>query len=295
MSHPAEYWVKFLMSRREHTFTEIEGMCEMALLSGVKTEHMQYLRYRFEESAPVPFRGHDIRHRPSTTFLRQEGIYDAWHRGKPMRAAIDLLAESRVRALVETFILSPLKPEQAVAKIKKSTGHCLDVKTYELFRHYFWNPELLSGEEWGEYIARRRVAHQDWLRLARTSRGPKGVQLLLWKTGTGPIRHVDVGKMFAHMRNVAFMKVLEMEHEPAGKDHAAAFRNYVQSAKLAQEEVTASAAAMADVLDSFKAFKMATVDDEVLSLAELTDGSKGTVSLPGDVIGADDKIKMEDY
>lgn len=270
-------------------------MCEMALLSGVEYDYLEYLRYQIEEDAPVPFRGHDLRHKASTTFLRRHGIFEAWHRNKCMRTAIDLLGDTKVRPLMETFILSPLKPEQAVRKISKAVDVGLDVKTYELFRHYFWNPELLGMEEWGEYIHRRRVAHQEWLRLAVTARGPQGVQLLLWKTGTGPVRHVDSGKMFTHLRNIAYMKALEMEHQPAGKDHSTAFRNYVQSAKMAQEEVTASAAAMMDVLDSFKAFQMSTSQERVPSILELTDGNSGTVSIPGDVSGEDEKIKMEDY
>jgi hypothetical protein len=293
--HPSEFWIKALLSKRRHSFSEIEAMCEMAGIGAVEMDYLHTLRSILDNDEPVPFRGHDPSHEPSVAFLRRHGIFEAWHRPSTMRLVLDLLASPKVRPLLETFILSPMKPEQAVRKINNSTGANISVETYELFRHYFWNNELLSIREWADFRQNRRVAHNEWLRLAATAQGPDGVRLLLWKTGTGPIRHIDSGKLFTHLRDIAFMKALELEHQPASKDNSIAFRNYVQSAKSAQEEVTASAAAMKDVLNSFKAFQMKTQDDKVVSIMELTDGNRATYSEAEDATGSEDDIKMGDY
>jgi len=296
MPHPSEYWLKFLLSRKEHTFDEISTMCEMNGVGGVTSEDLMYLRSVLADDEPVPFRAHDQRHKQSMSYLRRHGIYEAWHRNKWMKDAIELLGDAKMRPLLETYILSPMRPDQAVRKLKTVTGRKIDVRTYDLFAHYFWRPDAMSVEEWGDFIHRRRVAHQEWLRLAVTSRGPEGVRLVLWKTGSGPVRHIDSAKIFTNLRNIAYLKALELEHLPAGKDHSIAFANYVKSAKVAQEEVSASAAAMTDVLDSFKAFQMSTVVDEVPSIQQLTDGGKGgTFSEAEDVTGDDDKIRMDEY
>ncbi len=292
--HPAEYWVKFLLSRREHSYDEVAGMCEAIDVGGLNGQFLAGLDGVLRRDMPTPFRGFDKQHTSSMVFLRREGIFDAWHKSRYMRAAMDLLGNSTPRALLETFILAPIKPEQAVRKIETVTGVDIDVRTYELFRHYFWNPDLLNAEEWGDFIAIRRASHKEWLRLAVTAKGPQGVQLLLWKTGSGSVRHIESSKIFSHLRNIAYLKALELEHEPAGKDNSIAFRNYVESATKANAEATASAGAMADILDSFKAFKMRTTVGVATSLGQLTSGGE-TFSEAEDGGAADDSIKMEDY
>jgi hypothetical protein len=292
--HPAEYWIKFLLSRREHGFEEIVAMCVAADLGELDPNYLRALDTELRAEAPVPFRGHDLRHRASMTFLRQCGVYDAWHRNAAMRQAMSMLGNAQVRPLMEAFILSPMKPDQAVKKIFQNTGVDVSERAYELFRHYFWNSQLLSMEEWGEFIAGRRVAHKEWLRIAVTAKGARGVQLLLWRTGSGALRHIDSGRMFTDLRNIAYMKALELEHEPADKDNATAFRSYVHSAKMAQEEITASAAAAQDLVDSFQGFHMKSITPKLPSVLQLTAGGE-TLSEAEDVTLSEDSIKMEDY
>lgn len=274
--HPARYWISFLLSRCEHSFDEIKAMCQMIQLGAVTNEYLSQLRDQLLTDMPVPFRGTNLAHRPSVVFVRRHQIYEAWSRPPEMVEAIDLLGEPRRRALLETFMLSPLTPEQALTRINRGADKPISLEAYRLFQHYFWNASLLNGEEWGDYIRRRRVAHEEWLQLAVKAQGPSGVQLLLWKTGMGAVRHIDAGKLFTHLRNIAYFKALELEHEPASKDHSTAFRNYVLSAKMAQEEATASATAMTDVLDSFRAFQLQTAEQPVTTV----DALSGTVSAP---------------
>lgn len=283
--HPARYWITFLISRCEHSFDEIKAMCQMVQLGAVTNPYLTRIRDELYASMPVPFKGTNLAHRPSAVFVRKHQIYEAWARTDPMKEAIDLLSEPKRRALVETFILSPLKPSQAVVRINREFDKTLTEDAYRLFQHYFWNSHLLNGEEWGDYIRKRRVAHEEWLQLAVKAQGASGVQLLLWKTGVGAARHIDANKLFTHLRNIAYFKALELEHEPASKDHSTAFRNYVQSAKMAQEEATASATAMTDILDSFRAFRLSTKEHEI----QTVDALGGTISSPDEAPSAEAK------
>jgi hypothetical protein len=295
MIHPAQYWIRFLLSRREHSFTEIEGMCQMVNLGGFDPEELRQVRQELMEDMPLPFRGSSKGHAPSMRFLKRQGIYEAWHRDRHMHHAVELLGASRVRSYLETLLLSPLKPQQAVIQIERTTGTEISVETYKLFGHYFWNSTALSATDWGEYLQRREVSHNDWLKLAVKARGPQGVQLLLWKTGMAGARHLDTGKMFKNLRNIAYFKALALEHTSPSVDDSIAFKNYTQSAKIAQEEVAASAAAVTDVLDSFRAFQMETVDTDTKTIEQLTDGGVGTLSEAAAVMSVEDKVDLEEY
>lgn len=287
MRHPAEYWIRFLITRK-HSLEEIQGMCELADLGAVSTEYLRSLEIDIHAEMPKPFRPKIYNDRASQGFLRRFGIYTMWHPNSYVREAETLLGDGPVRALLETFILSPLRADQAIRKIEEKTGRQIHPKSYEVFRHYYWNSTLLSGAEWGKYIRERKVAHKDWLRCASTARGPQGVQLVLWKTGVGALRHVDAGKIFTDIRNIAYMKIKETEFKPADSDHAKMTLNYARVAKMAQEEVTSSAEAMQDILKSFQAFKMKHSDQKIPSIQQLTDGSFTEAE---DIAGVEDKLE----
>lgn len=288
MRHPAEYWIKFLLSRDMFSYEQIGGMCEMIELGAAQEEYIQAVHEELQSKRPVPFRPIDRKHKASQTYLRKEGIHEAWHRTYAMRQALGILGTNKVRSLVETFILSPLKPEQAVKKLKERLDYNLSVKGYDCYRHYFWNNALLSSTDWGTYIRNRQVSHREWLRLAVAARGPEGVQLLLWKTGTGGLRQMTAGKIFEDIRNIAYMKIKEIEMHPAHLDHSQTFLNYARVAKLAQEEVANNTDAMRDVLASFQAFRMRHAEVATPSVSQLTGGN---VTEAEDVTGASDEIE----
>jgi hypothetical protein len=289
--HPAENFIKFLLSRCLHTYAEIKGMCELRNLGNINLDYLRYLDIELRRDRPVPFRGHDPTHRASVAYLRRHDIAEAWHPTTWMRGATDLLGNAVLRSYLETYILAPMKREQSLKKIESITGVKIPTRTFDLFRHYYWNPSNLTAAEWGEFNEKRDVVHREWLQLAVTAKGAEGVRLLLWKTGTASsLRHIDGGKMFTHLRNIAYFKALEIEHAPAGLRHSETFRNYVQSAKMAQEEVASSAAAMTDVLDSFKSFHMQTDDSQIPKLSDIGDFSDSV-----DNIVAEEKIGMDDY
>lgn len=287
MRHPAEYWIRFLLTRK-HPLEEIQGMCELADLGAVKTEYLQTLDIEMKGDLPMPFRPKDLKHPASQSYLRRHGIYALWHPTRYTREAEELLGDGPVRALLETFILSPLKPTQAIKKIAEKTGRSISERGYALFKHYYWNNQLLSGAEWGRYIRDRRVAHRDWLKCAVTAKGPQGVQLILWRTGSGALRHIDAGKIFTDIRNISYMKIKETEFDPASAQHAKMLLNYARVAKMSQEEVTSSAEAMQDILKSFQAFKMRHSTNQPPSIQQLTEGSYTEAE---DVAGVEEKLE----
>ena len=261
---------------------------EMNGLGGITEDYYNSLLSEFEENRPDPFMPKDVGHRESQAYLRSEKIYKAWYRDAAMNQALRIMCNPRIRALVEMFILSPVTPEQAVPKLKaKEPNSYVTVESYKRFRHYFWNPELLSGSDWGTFLEMRDASHNEWLKLAVTARGPEGTQLLLWKAGIGVLKNLDKAKIFTDFRNMAYMKAKTLEMNAASEEDSRTILNYARIAKTAQEEINNSSDAVKDVLDSFNAFSMKRTSMNAPSVKQLTEGN---FTSAGDVIAIDDEI-----
>jgi hypothetical protein len=222
---------------------------------------------------PGVFRPHVSSHSASQAFLRREGVWEAWARTGPMEEALAILRSSKLRQIVETLLLSPVKSEPAVRKINNEEGVSLSIKAYELFKHYFWNTNLMSGADWGVFLNTRQSTHDEWLQLALESRDASGVQLLLWKTGYGGLQQIEANKGFSEARDAAFMLLRQIFMQTPSKNHADMMLSYVRVAKLAQEGVDSSAAAVQDVVESFNAFRLRNVETKAPSVVQLTQGN----------------------
>lgn len=289
MRHPAEFWIKYLLSKDSHSYEQIRGIMEMYSLGAIPTEYLNMLEDELESDKPTPFRPRTKRHKPSQSYLRRHGIYKAWHRDEPMKQAVELMTHAQARSLAEVFALSPVSPDQAVAKINVQVKNFyLTVPAYERFRHYFWNNQLLSAAEWGEYVQNRKDSHSEWLKLAVNANDPQGVQLLLWKTGAGAIKNIDRSRIFTDFRNIAYMKAKELEHAKASSDDSKALLNYARVARAAQEEINNSSDAVRDVLESFNAFRMKRKGIDAPSIKQLTGGEYTTAE---NVTAIEDKIE----
>lgn len=272
LAHPAIFWAKFYLSRRSHTYDGVAQLLSVIGLAGLNADELEKIDRAMDY--PVPFTPKNLRDRPSQTFLRYERIYEAWHPGEDMRKAISITETDKLRHLVETYILSPIKPELAVRKINKLVPDAdLTVRSYDLFQHYFWNRESMSGVQWGKFIEDRDQANKEWLQLAIDVRGPGGVQALLWKTNTGPLKGIEANRAFTDVRNIALMCVQQIALQSPSRYHSEMLLNYTRAMKLAQEGIDASSDAVRDVVQAFNSFRMKHAEMVTPSVQQLTGGN----------------------
>jgi len=202
-----------------------------------------------------------------------------------MKAAIAILDDHTLRQHIETLILSPVRPEQAVRKLAERLKVNLTVRSYEFFRHYFWNPRLLTSTEWGRFIRERESTNQEWLQLANSTDGPEGVKLLLWKTGLGGISKIDSNQGFARAKAVAFLMLEQLYMDAPSPAHSKMFLSYLQAAKMAQEGEDESANAVQDIVQAFKSFKLRTQIVKTKTVKQLTEGNFS----PPEIVNDDDE------
>jgi len=286
LAHPAKYWAKFYITRRQHSYEQICNMLRLFGLSGYTADDLETLELSME--FPEDFRPKDLRHRDSVLFLRQEGVYEAWHRNAHMAQALQVLEHSRVRHTLEALILSPLTVAQVVRKVHQKTGFSLTHRACELFEHYFWNKRLLSGVEWGKFIRTRDDDSREWLSLAVNAKDAAGVQTLFWKMGLGSMHQLEAYKIFSDFRNMAYGCAKQIEMDTPGREHAAALLGYARVAKIGQEGVESTADAVHDVVESFNAFRLQQREINTPSVDQLTNGNFSeaeTASDEGEDIG----------
>lgn len=284
---PAKYWIKFLISRGKHSAEAIEAMLTAIDLGGELEDYIRFLESTMD--IPENFQPNNLRHRSSQMFLRREGIYEAWHESASFNEARSILSQGELRALVETYILSPLRPDQAVRKIKHKTGVSISKRAYELFEHYWWNRSLLSGAEWGAFVLERDVAHREWLQLAVEATGSSGAQMILWKTGSMAKPHMEAHKIFKDMRDISYLCFMQSAQRRPSFKHSTMLMNYARTAALAQQQLDASSKAVVDIVEHFNQFTMKREKVETPSVQQLT---KGNYS------GAEDlsnESKLDDY
>jgi hypothetical protein len=284
-AHPGLYWAKFYLSRRTHSYQQIAGLMTVNDLPGMDENVLRTLESEME--FPAVYRPHVPSHGASQTFLRKEGIWEPWARTAPMKQAWSILENKKLRSVVETFLLSPVKPELAVRKICDQEDVKISVKAYDLYRHFFWNTKLMTAASWGSFLQDRRSSHDEWLQLALDARGATGVQMLLWKTGYGGMRQVEANRGFSEAQNAAFFILQQLYMQPPSKAHSEMMLNYLKVAEIAQRGIDASSAAVKDVVESFNAFRMRNIETRAPSIKQLT---KGNFSPAEQVDGSEEEL-----
>ena len=101
------------------------------------------------------------------------------------------------------------------------------------------------------------------------------------------VGNLDAVRDFSDVRDIAFMCIQQIAMEPPSKRHSEMLLNYLKVAKLSQEGVDASAAAVKDVVESFQAFRMRNVETKAPSIKQLT---KGNFSPAEQVEGGEEEL-----
>jgi hypothetical protein len=203
VKHPALFYAKYLLSKRSHPFQAIVAMLELLDLAGLDEDDLG----RIEQALkfPIPYCPGSKDHVPTQTFLRKEGIWDAWHGEQDMIRTRAILGEPELRQAMESMILAPVSQEAGLRRLQMRFGDSVSPAAYHLFEHYFWNRSVMSALDWGQFVSRRQTSNQTWLKLALDAKDTGSLRLLLWKMGLTDLRRVEGNKIFTDLRNLSYM------------------------------------------------------------------------------------------
>lgn len=263
---PAEYFIKFLISQKEHDSNAILRVLDDLGLEGLTNRYIDKLRIRMEPW-PDPWTP-DNHSKQAREYLKAQGIHDLWFPTDQVKEAYDILNSPQLRADVEQLLLSPLRIEDVVARINRHHGIILTILGVRTFGHYFWNRKLLPMHEWIELMDGRPIVNNH--AAIMTVSPDMASSLVPWAMGyEGPPANLSTGVVAKRIRDVAFLKILEIERHPATLAHSKMMKNYSDVVKMAESEMRQSDVALKDVLTAFEKFRLRRDDSDVPSIEEV--------------------------
>jgi hypothetical protein len=262
---PAEYFIRFLFSRQA---AETEAEVEVNVIENVLDDHeiaypgTRYLRRVKANLSPypdpfivTPSKKAKEQHLTTRQWMKRKGIHDLWYPTESVQEAYRILGEPRIRAMAEDLLLSPMRVEEVTTYINKHYKISLTPDGVQTFGHYFWNKTLLTDEEWMDLLSERKPsgAGRDVVRAA-----PDVANMVVpWLTGlSGPPPNITSGSVARRIRDVAFMKLLEIERRPAGEENSRTMSQYMKVVCAAEGEMRQSDVALKDVLSAFEKFRL---------------------------------------
>lgn len=289
MRSPSEYYIKFLISQREHDENVILRILEDFDLEGLTGQYIKDLQRKMEPF-PDPWKP-GAKDPQSDEYLRKHGIKDLWYPSAAVKEAYTILGSPQLRADVEQLLLAPLRVEEVVDRLNKHHGIKLTVAGVSAFGHYFWNRRLLSMDEWVSFLENRPGAYK---KTAVLKVSPDVAKTIVpWLSGmTGPPPGFNSGSVSRRVRDVAFLKVLEIEHQPATLAHSKMMKNYMDVIRGAESEMRQSDVALKDVLRAFEKFRMRKDADQIPSIEQVAGPN---YSQSGEGTDHADEVIIEDW
>jgi len=288
---PSEYFIRYLLSQGKFDTNTILRMMEEYGMEPIGSNYVERVQQEMGDR-PDPW---DETQQECKQYLRDNKIADLWFPNAPVREAYEIIASPQLRADVEQLLLSPLKLDDVVARLNEHHNIKLTADGVRSYGHYFWNKSLLSMHEWMEFLEDRPNSF-DRITTLRAS-PDMASKLVPWVAGmSGPPAGLNTGTVARRMRDIAFMKVLETERQPASLAHSKMMKNYMDVIRAAESEMRQSDVALKDVLAAFEKFRLRKDKETIPAIEEVAgpnfsqsgEGTDGQVTMA-------DRMMEDDY
>lgn len=291
---PAEYYFKYLVVHPQcYDDAFIKNVARELGIDHLGPWYVTWLREGLRP--PSPFYPEDARHVKSQRFLLREGLERVFNPTKDMDQALRILSRPRWREVVETMLLSRAPLEAVVHALRVRHKASVSEEAVRLFKHYFWNIDLLDSVEMRalldmrhhglladddaavqkQYGSIKRMRHSDpRVVAARLPTSPLTAALAQMELGVLPKR-VDLASVIERTMEVAALRTFEAaaiggpQGAQMGQGFALIFdvMNRLKSTIVNPED---------KLREDLKKISLATTPREVPTLSQLTDGKHTT-------------------
>lgn len=250
MRHPAEYYIKYLITRFPQ-WTDAEVLKKLADWGFLSPDdkYLQFLRQDLPK-VPANFDPLDVTDRPSMRYLRELGIYSMFRSTPDVEEAWDILSNPDQRLAVEQVILARLDLKVAAQRINKRTGWFLSADGIAAFRHYFWNPQLLTFDEWGRHLYGRSALYERHMALLQGDQRLAFHHLRFEQA-------VESKLMIQRAQEISYFALEEVNLKPGtGPDKVKAISVLTKAVVECHVALSTSDMALKDVLKQFERFRV---------------------------------------
>lgn len=259
---PSEYYVKYLCSQPGTVVAQVQKLLAESGIGSFlpSSSYVEDIWKKIQNNLPINYNPRDPTHKPTQDFLKAHGIRGMWHPTHAVREATDLFSNGPVRQIIESLMLTGLDDSRIALVLTSTANVGVTPNAIAEYRHFFWNTQLLSYQEWTEYLTKPSV---EPVRLAalRAPRNMDGVKLTLYKLNIMP-KALDKRDVFSSIRDIGFMNFLEANGFPQGFRKAEMLSNYAGLIKGAQQQLDEYDAGEQDVIHDF--YKRMTMKSRVV-------------------------------
>jgi len=258
MKQPNEYWLKYML-----LFSGLsqEQIAESACMFGMPDPSVSYLGSladKLQETKPPRF---DIANSASKAWVRRQRIMSMAVGQKYALQAREILGDTKIRPIVETLIISDASLEDISKYTQELTGTKLPKKSIDMYRHYFWNRQLLSSKEWLDFLD--TYPNGDILKKCYK----QGLEYALWRIGYRvELSQQDVLRGVFHE---SAMRFFETSSSPNNRDTAMTAKMWAENIFKATEELNRTGDEVRQVLDELKNVAIKLGKRDISSIEDL--------------------------
>ncbi len=291
---PAENYFRYLIAHPNcYDNKYIQELSAQLKLDYLGDWYIQQLRDRLRP--PRPFYPEDDTHAPSYRFLQREQLLRAFQPDKYFVEAQRILTKPRWRELVESMVASGASNDIVAHAVRIRMKGSMHEESIRLYKHFFWNIELLESMELRallelrnsghlaptdegtqkHYLAIRALRHTDPRSVAaRLPSTPLSGLIAQMELGVMP-RKIDLGEVVERTMEAAALRALAatLQGGPMGSQMAASFAMTAEvMGRLKQTVVNPEDKLREDL----KKIGVATTPHRVPTVTQLTGGNHTT-------------------
>lgn len=250
LKHPAEFYIRYLLIR-DPAITDAQ-LAKTLLDGAFLTPDEAYYGFVRQKVRPIPdgFDPANRLHRPTTQFLRQNQVYELFFPTPAVEEAWSILTDHSKRMIVEQALMSRLDLKMAASRLNKKHGWFLTQEGLTAFRHFFWNVNLLSFDEWGRFLYGRTAFYEKHMALLDAAPALALYHLRIEQ-------QVESKKMISRAQEIAYFTLEELAQKPGtGTDKVKGIGMLTKAITDCHEALSTSDMALKDALKQFERFRM---------------------------------------
>lgn len=249
---PAEFYIKYLVCHPDrYTSDAVKERLLDEGLDFISTKYIDGLRDKCKP--PKPFQPTNQNHFPSYRFIIREKINRLFLPDAAMKTAKEILATPRAKEFVESMLLVNVPLTAIAGFVTRQRKIFCNVEALELYKHYFWNTDLLDSsqmrmllqlrvdvlaEHVPEFKDKKSVLKSAYYKDPRTVAAnlpysPTSALLSQMRMGIKSSR-AEIALRMMEARDVALVRAIEAVHTDGPGDDQK-FMNYVNGGRILEE------------------------------------------------------------
>lgn len=274
MRHPAEYFIRFQLIRNSALSDAqvLKNLQDWGFLAPPEN-YLGFLRQELSANEPpVGFDPANRLDRPSMQYLRDQKVYELFFPTSAVEEAWANLTDTTRRMTVEQILLARLDFRVAARKVNEKHQWHLTEDGLRMHRHYFWNVQLLTFDEWGRYLYDRSAMYDRYMALLQAPKELAYFHLRLDQT-------VESKEMIRRAQEIAYFALEEVNLAPGTRtDKVKSISVLTKALTDCHAALSTSDMAISQVLKDFEKFRMHHPEFPAPNIRSLAPGGNYTGS-----------------